>query len=165
MNKKKILFICLGNICRSPAAEGIMKSIIKKHNYENQIEVGSAGIIDYHSGESPDKRMKSLAKKRGYNLESIARQFNPKIDFGSYDCIIAMDNENYFTLIELDPEGKFTNKIYKMAEFSSKYDVEEVPDPYFGGPSGFETVLDILEDACTGLFNKIKEDIGPENKK
>ncbi len=165
MDKKKVLFVCLGNICRSPAAEGIMKSIVKKNDYEKQIEIDSAGTIDYHAGEQPDARMKSSAKKRGYILDSIARKFNPDVDFDSFDYIVAMDNENYYTLLELDQDGKYIDKIHKMIEFSSLEDVDEVPDPYFGGSSGFEIVLNILEDASSGLFNGIKEDIEFENKK
>jgi protein-tyrosine phosphatase len=165
MDKKKILFVCLGNICRSPAAEGVMKSIIEKNNYKDQIEIDSAGTIDYHAGEQPDARMKTSAKKRGYILDSVARKFNPDVDFEYFDYIVAMDNENYYTLLELDLEGKYIDKIHKIIEFSSLKDVDEVPDPYYGGSSGFETVLNILEDACSGLFNKIKEDIESKNKK
>ncbi len=165
MIKKKVLFVCLGNICRSPAAEGVMKSIIKKNNYEKLIEVDSAGTMGYHSGEQPDERMRSSAKKRGYNLDSLARKFNPKTDFIYFDFIVAMDNDNYYTLLDLDKGNTFGNKIYKIAEFSSLKNFDEVPDPYYGGSSGFEMVLDILEDSCMGLFIKIKEDIESENKK
>ena len=165
MNRKKVLFVCLGNICRSPAAEGIMKSIIKKNNYSEIIEVDSAGTIDYHIGEQPDARMKSSAKKRGYILDSYARKFDPKTDFDYFDYIIPMDNENYYTLLELDHEGKYTDKIHRVIEFSNMPNVDEVPDPYFGGVSGFEIVIDILEDACLGLFNKIKDDIESEDKR
>jgi len=165
MIKKKVLFVCLGNICRSPAAEGVMKSIIKKHNYERIIEVDSAGTIGYHAGETPDERMQLSAKKRGYNLDSLARKFNPKKDFTYFDCILAMDNENYYTLLSLDKESKYRGKIHKITEFSSEKNFNEVPDPYYGGSSGFETVLDILEDACVNLFIKIREEIESENKK
>ena len=165
MIKKKVLFVCLGNICRSPAAEGILKSIINKNNYEQFIEVDSAGTIGYHAGEPPDERMQSSAKKRGYNLDSLARKFNPKKDFTYFDYIVAMDDENYYTLLDLDKERKFINKIYKITEFSSLRNFDSVPDPYYGGPSGFEIVLDILEDACMGLFIKIKDEIESENQK
>jgi protein-tyrosine phosphatase len=165
MNKKKVLFVCLGNICRSPAAEGVMKSIIKQNNYEMFIEVDSAGTIAYHAGEPPDERMQLSAKKRGYNLDSLARKFNPKKDFTYFDYILAMDNENYYTLLNLDKESKYKGKIYKVTEFSSRKNFNEVPDPYYGGPSGFETVLDILEDACLNLFIKIKDEIESENSK
>ena len=163
MIKKKVLFVCLGNICRSPAAEGVMKSIVKKNNYKKFIIVDSAGTIGYHAGEPPDKRMSLSAYKRGYNLDSTARKFNPKKDFIYFDYIVAMDNENYYTLLGLDKEGKYTNKIHKAVEFSSLKNFNEVPDPYYGGTSGFEIVLDILEDACLGLFIKIKDEIESEN--
>jgi len=165
MIKKKVLFVCLGNICRSPAAEGVMKSIINKNNYEKFIEVDSAGTIGYHTGEPPDERMRASSKKRGYNLDSLARKFNPINDFIYFDYILAMDNENYYTLLGLDKESKYTNKIHKITDFSSIKNFKEVPDPYYGGPSGFETVLDILEDACLGLFIKIKDEIESANKK
>lgn len=165
MIKKKVLFVCLGNICRSPSAEGIMKSIINKNNYEQFIEVDSAGTIGYHAGEPPDERMQLSAKKRGYNLDSLARKFNPKKDFVYFEYIVVMDNENYYTLLDLDKESKYMYKIHKIAEFSSLKNFDEVPDPYYGGTLGFEIVLDILEDACLGLFIKIKEDIESENKK
>ena len=165
MIKKKVLFVCLGNICRSPAAEGIMKSIINQNNYEKFIEVDSAGTIAYHAGEPPDERMQLSAKKRGYNLDSLARKFNPKKDFIYFDYILAMDNENYYTLLSLDKVSRYTNKIHKVTEFSSNRNYNEVPDPYYGGASGFETVLDILEDACLNLFNKIKDEIESGNKK
>ena len=165
MIKKKVLFVCLGNICRSPAAEGIMKSIIKKNDFDKYIEVDSAGTIGYHAGEPPDERMQASARKRGYILDSLARKFNPKKDFTYFDYIVAMDNENYYSLLDLDKERKYSNKIHKIAGFSSLKNYDEVPDPYYGGSSGFEIVLDILEDACLGLFIKIKEEIESEDKK
>lgn len=165
MSKKKVLFVCLGNICRSPAAEGIMKSIIKRNNYEKFIEVDSAGTIGYHAGEPPDERMQSSAQKRGYNLDSLAREFNPQKDFIHSDYILAMDDENYYTLLSLDKVSKYISKIQKVTEYSSIKNFNEVPDPYYGGALGFETVLDILEDACLNLFIKIKDEIESENKK
>ncbi len=165
MTNKKILFVCMGNICRSPAAEGIMTSLVKKNNLEKSIEVDSAGTIAYHEGEGADPRMKKHAANRGYDLTSVARKFNPEIDFEKFDYIVTMDDENYFNILALDPESKFIDKLHKMVEFSSEPDVTEVPDPYYGGSKGFETVLDILEDSCSNLLEKIKEDAEPENKK
>lgn len=163
MNKKKILFVCLGNICRSPAAEGIMKAIIKENKYEDKIEVDSAGTIAYHEGEGADPRMKKTAKKRGYDLTGSARKFNPEKDFDYFDYIVTMDDENFFNVLQLDHDGKYTDKVHKMVKFSQYNLVDEVPDPYYSGQSGFENVLDILEDACFGLFQKVKEEIESQN--
>ncbi len=165
MKSKKILFVCMGNICRSPAAEGIMKSLVKKNNLEKIIQADSAGTIAYHTGEGADSRMKKLAANRGYNLTSISRKFDPKNDFKKFDYIVAMDDENFANILDLDTEGLYINKLHKMVEFFSKRDVDEVPDPYYGGSKGFENVLDILEDACENLLTKIKNDIESENKK
>ncbi len=165
MTNKKILFVCMGNICRSPAAEGIMTSLIRKNNLENKIHVDSAGTIAYHAGEGADPRMKKLAANRGYNLTSVARKFNPEKDFEGFDYILTMDDENFTNILELDTDGKYINKLHKMAEFSSKINVTEVPDPYYGGGKGFEIVLDILEDTCANLLEKVKDDIESEDKK
>lgn len=158
MEKKSILFVCMGNICRSPAAEGIMKHLLRKEKLEDKFEVDSAGTIAYHVGEPPDPRMKKHASRRGYKLDSIARKFDPGKDFEAFDYIIAMDNENYFNLISLDKENMYSQKIYKMTDFCSNISADEVPDPYYGGPAGFENVLDILEDAAQGLLEKVNKD-------
>ena len=165
MTNKKVLFVCMGNICRSPAAEGIMNSLIKKNNLEEYIQVDSAGTIAYHEGEGADPRMKKHASNRGYNLTSKARKFDIEKDFEKFDYIVTMDDENYFNVLEFDPESQFVNKVHKMAKFSSNPNVTEVPDPYYGGSKGFEIVLDILEDSCSNLLDKIKEDVESENKK
>ncbi len=165
MTNKKILFVCMGNICRSPAAEGIMTSLVKKNNLENSIKIDSAGTIAYHAGEGADPRMKKHAAKRGYNLTSLARKFDPEKDFEEFDYIVTMDDENFTNILELDTEGLYVNKISKMAEYSNDLNVTEVPDPYYGGSKGFENVLDILEDTCNNLLEKIKGDIESENKK
>jgi protein-tyrosine phosphatase len=163
--KKKIIFVCLGNICRSPSAEAVMKKLIEEENLSEQIDVDSAGTIDYHQGEPADTRMKWHAAKRGYELNHRAKKINPEIDFSVNDYIIAMDNENYRDVIAMDKEKKYHNKIYQMAEFAKEIKFEEVPDPYYGGSEGFETVLNILEYACKGLLEKIKNDIESGNKK
>ena len=159
----KVLFVCTGNICRSPAAEGIFKKFVWDANLENDISVDSAGTIGYHSGELPDARMRKHASARGYNLDSRARQFNPKNDYEEFDYIITMDNYNYADLIQLDHKKLHKNKIYKMADFISDKNLNEVPDPYYGGAEGFEFVIDILEDGTKNLLTKIKKDFERNN--
>ena len=161
----KVLFVCMGNICRSPAAEGIFKKMVKDYNFNHEIEVDSTGTIDYHSGELPDIRMRNHALQRGYVLESRARQFNPKKDFYEFDYIITMDSENYKDIIRLDIDKLYSNKIFKMADFCSDRNVKEVPDPYNGGNAGFEKVLDILEDSTKHLLEKIRADIERPDQK
>lgn len=164
-NKKKILFVCLGNICRSPAAEGVMNSLIKENKMDELIETDSAGTIDYHEGELPDERMRKAARKRGYHLNHLARVFNPYKDFDNFDYIVTMDDNNYQNISELDLRKKYEEKIYRMKEFSSDPSILEVPDPYYSGLIGFENVLNILEDTSKNLLTKVKIDIESENKK
>ncbi|MDA3859925.1 MAG: low molecular weight phosphotyrosine protein phosphatase [Melioribacteraceae bacterium] len=152
----KILFVCMGNICRSPSGEAVMNAIIKKNNLQNRITCDSAGTIAYHSGEPADARMKKHAIKRGFDLTSIARQIN-LFDFEQFDYVITMDDENYRNVKALDVEDKYEHKVYKMMSFGNAYTETEVPDPYYGGEQGFEYVLDLLEDACTGLLKHIIE--------
>ncbi len=158
MEKKKILFVCLGNICRSPAAEGIMKTISQKNGMKDKLFIDSAGTIAYHAGENPDARMVMHALKRGYVLDHKARKFNPEKDFQYFDYIVTMDNQNNADIKSLDINGIYKNKIFKMTDFSKEFKVNEVPDPYYSGPEGFENVIDILEDACNGLLKKIEND-------
>lgn len=151
MKPIKILFVCLGNICRSPAAEGIFK----KKTEELSFDIESAGTAGYHIGELPDSRMRAHASKRGYQLNSRARQFDPSIDFDKFDHIIAMDRSNFRNLKSLDSSGKYNKKLSLMTNYSQTMKVDEVPDPYYDGPEGFEHVLDILEDACDGLLKTL----------
>lgn len=160
MIKKKILFVCMGNICRSPAAEAVMKKLIADENLSDQFDVDSAGTISYHTGESADSRMISAGAKRGYNVDSIARQFNEKKDFESFDYIVTMDNDNYNNIKYLDDQNKYGNKIFKMADFLENHSSNKIPDPYYRGADGFEYVLDLLEDSTKGLLKKIINDDG-----
>lgn len=155
----------MGNICRSPAAEGIAKKILEKNGLDEKIEIDSAGTLDYHSGEPPDPRMIIHSLKRGYKLNHLARKFNPAEDFAYFDYIVTMDDEIFNEINSLDKKKKNKNKILRMASFSSNPDVTEVPDPYYSGSEGFELVLDILEDSVNGLVKKIVDDIRRENKK
>ncbi len=163
MKKKKVIFVCLGNICRSPAAEAVLKKLIKNENLEDKIEVDSSGTIDYHEGAPAESRMQKHSAKRGYTLDHLARKFNPGKDFIEADYIITMDNENYNDIIHLDVSKKFISKIYKMSQFSGKIKFVEVPDPYYLGSEGFEHVLDLLEDSCKVFLEKIKNDIKSGN--
>jgi low molecular weight protein-tyrosine phosphatase len=163
MDKIRVLFVCMGNICRSPAAEGILKNMAEKEKLEDKLEIDSAGTIDYHTGESPDPRMKFHAADRGYFLKSKARQFDPPTDFEKFDYIIAMDDQIFSEIQDLDKKHIYQNKIHKMVEYSRYVDVDEVPDPYMGGAEGFEKVLEILVDTCRGLLNRLKNELKPEN--
>ena len=160
---RKVLFVCMGNICRSPAAEGIAKKILGDKGLNGKIEIDSAGTLDYHSGEPPDPRMIMHASKRGYELNHLARQFNSEKDFEYFDYIVTMDDEIFNEINSLDRKKEYKNKILKMASFSSNPDITEVPDPYYSRSEGFELVLDILEDTVNGLLKKVEDDIRREN--
>ena len=159
---KKILFVCLGNICRSPAAEGIFRKYLRNEKLETQIFVDSAGLLDYHEGDTYDQRMIMHTAQRGFNLDGVSRPFVLN-DFDEFDMILSMDNEVYNSLLSLDKKKNYRNKIFKMTDFYSKNDYKEVPDPYYSSSKGFEIVLDILEDACWGLLKKLKEDDTSQN--
>jgi len=163
MNKKRILFVCMGNICRSPAAEAIMKKVITENNLDDNIEVDSAGTIDYHTGETADPRMIWFAKNRGYKIDSIARQFDLQNDFTQFDYIVTMDNENYEDIRSLDIHNNYQSKIFKMVDFCNSCNSTGIPDPYYNEHDGFERVLDMLEDATEGLLKKVTDDIKQQN--
>ncbi len=161
--KKKVLFVCMGNICRSPAAEGIMTKLIKDMRFENKIEVDSAGTLDFHHGEPADPRMSKHASKRGYKLTSLSRQFNPEKDFDEFDYIVTMDNNNYEDILSLDRNKKYCHKVHKIAKYFINNSYDEVPDPYYGISEGFEIVLDLLEEGNKNLLEKIRNDIESES--
>lgn len=150
----KILFVCLGNICRSAAAEAVMQKLIDDKALD--IQVDSAGTSGYHVGEKADERMREQASKRGLEITSIARQFEAK-DFRTFDHIIVMDDSNYHNVLLLDPKGEYLHKVSKMTDYcSERYkDFDHVPDPYYGGKDGFELVLDLLQDSCFNFINHL----------
>lgn len=154
---KKVLFVCLGNICRSPSAEAVFKALIEKNGLDTKLECDSAGTLGYHAGEPADYRMRQFARKRGYNLTSISRPVNVRTDFDQFDYIIGMDKQNVRDLNGLARNEDDRKKIYLMTDFARGTNYDSVPDPYYGGDAGFETVLDILEDSCDGLLRKLKE--------
>jgi protein-tyrosine phosphatase len=153
----KLLFVCLGNICRSPSAENIMNHLIQQRGLSDQIVCDSAGTSSYHIGSPPDRRMSAAASKRGITLTGQARQFHPE-DFEKFDLILAMDQENYRDILTLDLKGQYTDKVKLMCDFCRHHSDQEVPDPYYGGTEGFNYVIDLLLDACEGLLENIKNE-------
>ena len=154
---KKILFVCLGNICRSPGAEAIMKAWIKKEGKEKEVLIDSAGLYSGHAGALPDERMRRHASRRGYVLDSRARTFYPTADFAKFDMIIGMDDQNIRDLQRMATSVEEKNKIFKITDFCQRFSYRDsVPDPYYGGDSGFELVLDLLEDAVEGLLDQLE---------
>ena len=149
----KVLFVCLGNICRSPTAEAVFRKLVEDQGLSETIECQSAGTGGWHVGEPSDRRMIAHAKRRDYLLDGRGMQISTK-DFEIYDHIITMDPSNFDDVKAIAPQGSRA-KITPMVKYSSST-VREVPDPYYGGEAGFEKVLDILEDACSGLLNEIK---------
>lgn len=151
----KLLFVCLGNICRSPAAENIMNHLIEQTELSDRIICDSAGTSSYHIGSSPDRRMTvAAAQKLGIKMRGNARQFQ-KSDFQEFDLILAMDRENYEHILHLDQSGQYRHKVRLMCDFCSKHTLKEVPDPYYGGSEGFNQVIDLLVDACDGLLKHV----------
>lgn len=149
--KQRILFVCLGNICRSPSAEAVFNAMITKQGVKDEFEVDSAGISDWHQGEPADQRMQQHALKRNYNLTSISRPVTPK-DFEHFDYIIAMDRSNLRDLRSKAPKPEYVKKIFLMTDFLKDSSFDEVPDPYYGGNEGFELVLDLLEDSTQNFL-------------
>lgn len=151
-----VCFVCLGNICRSPTAEGVMKFMVQKENLTKRIHIDSAGTSSFHKGEPADPRSQKAAHVRGYNLTSRARGISKK-DIRDFHYIIAMDTTNKQRLLSLCSNKTQREKIFLLRDFDPKSPPDSsVPDPYFGGEDGFETVLDICERGCAGLLQSIK---------
>lgn len=156
MKKKKILFVCLGNICRSSCAEGVMRHLVEEAGKADAYEVDSAGILSYHQGELPDSRMRAHAARRGYQLTHRSRPVRTG-DFYEFDLIVGMDDRNMDDLKERAPSLECERKLHRMTEYCTRCQADHVPDPYYGGEAGFEYVLDVLEDACAGLLARLEE--------
>ena len=153
-NKYKVLFVCLGNICRSPAAQGIFEHYVRENAMTDKIEADSAGTYSGHRGELPDRRMRNAALYRGFALTHLARPVS-SLDFLEFDLIIAMDDQNYEDLMHLAPSVEATHKIHRMSEFLKVRKMSYIPDPYYMGVEGFSLVLDLLEDGCKNLYDII----------
>lgn len=155
--KNKILFVCLGNICRSSTAEGVMLHLLKEAGREDEFLIDSAGILSYHQGELPDSRMRAHAARCGYHLVHRSRPVRTE-DFYYFDLIIGMDDRNIADLDDRAPGPEEQKKIHRMTKYCTRIPADHVPDPYYGGSEGFEYVIDILEDACAGLLTSLTPD-------
>lgn len=150
----KILFVCLGNICRSPAAEGVFSHLVRERGVVDRFEVDSAGTYGGHAGELPDPRMRAHAARRGYLLEHRSRPVRPS-DFERFDLILGMDDYNIDTLRSMADTPEEMVKVQRLTDYCRHYPVDCIPDPYYGGADGFENVLNVLEDACEGLLDNL----------
>lgn len=156
----RVLFVCMGNICRSPAAEIVCRKLLLESDFADSVEIDSAGTIGYHAGKGPDPRMAATLKERGYPIFGRSRQVIPE-DLDDFDLILVADEENLADLRLLDRGGSRTAKIKLLVEYCETHDVPRVPDPYYGGQRGFEEVADLVEDACTGLLGKLRSQLQP----
>lgn len=154
MKKLALLFVCTGNICRSPSADGVMRHKVHAAGLSAQIDVDSAGTQDYHTGEAPDARAIAHARRRGYDLSGLRARRICDRDFEQFDLILAMDRSHYSILERRCPEH-LRHKLHLFMSFSGKNQHIEVPDPYYGGADGFEEVLDLIEAGCEGLLERI----------
>lgn len=150
---KSVLFVCLGNICRSPTGEAVLVHHVAEQGLENQILVDSAGTIGYHEGKRADSRMMKHAARRGYDLTSRSRKITPA-DFQRFDLIIAMDQQNRSDIAAIDPSA---NHVRMLSDFLDDDWPRDVPDPYYGGAAGFETVLDMIEAACPKILEEVSQ--------
>ena len=148
---KSVLFVCMGNICRSPTAEGVFRKLVSNAGRSAEFEIDSAGTIGYHAGNPADSRMRSAAEERGYRLDSIARQIK-LVDFQRFELIVTMDDANYWDVCDMN-HGSGA-EVVRMCDFCEEHEETEVPDPYYGGEAGFQRVIDILEDACSNLLRR-----------
>ena len=152
--KVKVLFVCMGNICRSPTAHGVFENLVKSENLEKQLEIDSAGTHAFHVGNPPDRRAMETAEKRGIDLSYITARKVSDADYGYYDYILAMDSDNY-SLLDQDCPSEYKIKLSLFLDFAPEHPLDEVPDPYYGGIKGFENVFDMIDAASRGLLDDI----------
>jgi len=156
MDQVRVVFVCMGNICRSPTAQGVFEKLVSSHGLKGRIVVDSAGTHAYHVGNPPDKRSQLAAKGRGVDLsQQRARQVDG-IDFTRFDYILAMDRSNLVDLLQRSHAAANVGNIRLFMDFATRWHTDEVPDPYYGGDTGFERVLDMVEDATAGLLAHIR---------
>ena len=156
MNKIKVLFVCMGNICRSPTAEGVFTKLVKNQRLEAHFVIDSAGTHAYHIGKEPDLRSQAVALERGIDLSTLRARKVSDEDFEDFDFLLAMDDDNYAILINDCPE-EYKTKIKYFLDYAPELNERQVPDPYFGGAYGFERVLDMVEAASAGFLKAVQE--------
>ena len=152
----RILFVCLGNICRSPAAEIIFRKQVADAGRADEFEIDSAGTIDHHQGAPPDSRMSEALRQKGFTIEGKSRQIQPD-DLVSFDLIVTMDESNLSDVLELDETGRLHAKVRPFVSFCRHHDDLRVPDPYYGGQRGFDHVIRLLEDGCVGILESLEK--------
>lgn len=155
METIKVLFVCMGNICRSPTAHGVFRALVEKEGLADRIVIDSAGTHAYHVGEPPDRRAQATAQRRGVELADLRARRVENADFREYDYVLAMDQDNYMALSGICPEDLY-DRLYMFMDFAPEMRTREVPDPYYGGPTGFERVFDLIEAASQGLLAEIR---------
>lgn len=158
MKKYAILMCCMGNICRSPTAEGVLRAKLQSAGLADRIELDSAGTHDYHVGRAPDARSQRHALRRGYDLSALRARQVGVADFDRFDLVLAMDLDNMAALRGLHPEVS-PDKLRLLMSFATRHRAEEVPDPYYGEGDGFEQVLDYVEDACDGVVAMLRREL------
>lgn len=154
----RVLFVCMGNICRSPTAEGVFRHLVAQQGLAEQVVADSAGTHDYHIGAPPDARAQAAAARRGYDLSALRARQVTQDDFASFDHVLAMDAANLGLLQAQCPDA-YRSRLKLFLEFAEDNALQEVPDPYYGGAQGFEEVLDLVEDAANGLLRHIQENM------
>jgi protein-tyrosine phosphatase len=156
--KRRVLFVCTGNICRSPTAEGVFRRFVEQAGLADRIGIDSAGTHGYHIGAPPDPRAQAAASARGYDLSRLRARRIAREDFSRFDLVIAMDRDHHALLARFAPPDA-GHKVRLLMEFSRRSGVDEVPDPYYGGPDGFELVLNLVEDAAEGLLAHLRDEL------
>jgi len=160
----RVLFVCLGNICRSPTADGVFRSMVASAGLSDLVQVDSAGTAAWHIGKTPDPRTIKAAAERGYDLSLLRARQALAADFDQFDYVLAMDLENLSNLRALKPAAARTDPQLFLRSFARRFNIDEVPDPYYGGADGFEQVLDLVEDACEGLLADIRQRLNQRSK-
>ncbi len=152
-----VLFVCMGNICRSPTAEAVLRGQAQRRGLADRLRIASAGTHGWHAGQPPDARACAHAARRGYDLSALRARRVRAEDFDRYDHVLAMDRDNLAHLLALQPPGTVAARVGLLMQHARRHAVDEVPDPYYGAADGFERVLDLIEDACDGLLQRLAQ--------